>query len=114
MLPSCPDPGDPDTNEGGETKFLGDTAGFLYFPVPSAPPQLCDMEGGEMFDFGGKPFPEVAAQNPPHSANFTFQVSLALCGGLFGPAGGVTPANLLPSHLAEDKNMWHSMSVSDH
>ena len=57
-----------------------------------------------MFDCGRKEFPQLTPQNLPHPANFTFQVFLALCGGLCGAAGGVPPTNLLPSHMAEDKN----------
>ena len=86
---------------------MGDTVGFLFFPVLSAPPQLRGLEGGEIFGCGRNKFPELATQNPPHSANFTFQVFLALCGGLCGAAGGVPPTNLLPSHMAEDKKWWH-------
>ena len=57
-----------------------------------------------MFDLGGD-----LSLRLPYRTHHTQQVLhsrclLALCGGLFGPAGGVHPTNLLPSHLAEDKN----------
>ena len=67
-----------------------------------------------MFDCGRNEFPQLAPQNPPHPANFIFQVFLALCGGQCSAAGGVPPTNLLPSHMAEDKKQWHLKSVSNH
>ena len=58
------------------------------FPSTFGPLQLCDVEGGERFEFGGELFPEDPTQIPPHLAVLLSRCPLALCGGLCGPAGG--------------------------